>query len=129
MFVQALQQILRMLSIERAERAERVEQALVQAALWDDVKDKLNKPGTALSGGQQQRVAIARALAGEPRFLLADEPTGNLDSVTSDEIMQVLDGLHAEGVTIMLITHEREVAAHAQRVLVVRDGRLLEGEG
>jgi len=108
--------------VERAERQRRASDALRRIGLGERLR---NQP-SQLSGGQQQRVAIARALVTEPTLLLADEPTGNLDSSTSDDIMGVLDALHAEGVTIVLITHEREVAEHAQRTLVVRDGRLRE---
>ncbi len=78
-----------------------------------------------LSGGQQQRVAIARALANEPVLVLADEPTGNLDSVTSEEIMGLFGELHRAGITIIMVTHEADVAAHACRVLTFRDGQIL----
>ncbi|WP_341501609.1 ABC transporter ATP-binding protein [Gallaecimonas sp. GXIMD4217] len=79
-----------------------------------------------MSGGQRQRVAIARALVNEPRIIFADEPTGNLDSRTSLEIMALLKSLHDQGQTIVLVTHEDEIAAYAQRVLVMRDGELQE---
>ena len=75
-----------------------------------------------LSGGQRQRVAIARALVNEPSILLADEPTGNLDSATSAEIMQVFAGLHDQGQTVVMVTHEADIAAHAARVVTLRDG-------
>ncbi|MBI5522220.1 MAG: ABC transporter ATP-binding protein [Desulfarculus sp.] len=78
-----------------------------------------------LSGGQQQRVAIARALAGDPTLILADEPTGNLDSKTSEEIMEVFEKLHAQGITIIMVTHEADVAAHARRVLTFKDGQII----
>ncbi|MBI4797574.1 MAG: ABC transporter ATP-binding protein [Desulfarculus sp.] len=78
-----------------------------------------------LSGGQQQRVAIARALAGQPTLILADEPTGNLDSKTSEEIMEVFEKLHAQGITIIMVTHEADVAAHARRVLTFKDGQII----
>jgi putative ABC transport system ATP-binding protein len=75
-----------------------------------------------LSGGQRQRVAIARALVNEPAILLADEPTGNLDSATSAEIMQVFGELHRQGQTIIMVTHEADIAAHAARVVTLHDG-------
>jgi putative ABC transport system ATP-binding protein len=77
-----------------------------------------------LSGGQRQRVAIARALVNEPAILLADEPTGNLDSTTSEEIMRVFESLHGQGQTIIMVTHEADIAAHAERTVVLRDGRI-----
>ncbi|HET7746072.1 MAG TPA: ATP-binding cassette domain-containing protein, partial [Vicinamibacteria bacterium] len=77
-----------------------------------------------LSGGQRQRVAIARALVMGPSILLADEPTGNLDSATGEEIMRVFERLHADGNTIILVTHERDIAEHAHRVIHIRDGQI-----
>nr|WP_307814408.1 ABC transporter ATP-binding protein [Glycomyces sp. YM15] len=88
---------------------------------------RLDALPTTLSGGERQRVAIARALAAGPSLLLCDEPTGNLDSRTADSIMATLDELHAEGLTILIITHDHEVAERAQRAVTIRDGRLREG--
>ena len=87
--------------------------------------DRASHRPTELSGGQQQRVAIARALAGEPKVLLADEPTGALDSKTSTDIMALMQDLNRQGITIIVITHEDEVAAYAKRVIEFRDGRIL----
>ncbi len=102
------------------ERRELAEGAMDKVGLADRMK---HKP-TELSGGQRQRVAIARALVNQPSIILADEPTGNLDSVTSGEIMKVLEGLHDAGQTIILITHERDIAAHSDRQIQLRDGRI-----
>ncbi|HEY4099769.1 MAG TPA: ABC transporter ATP-binding protein [Gemmatimonadales bacterium] len=102
------------------ERRRRAEQALHRVGLGERMLHKPNE----LSGGQRQRVAIARALVNEPSILLADEPTGNLDSTTSEEIMRVFGSLHAQGQTVVLVTHEPDIAAHAHRVIVLRDGRI-----
>lgn len=105
------------------------QQALQKAsALLDQVglsHRKDHKPHQ-MSGGQRQRVAIARALVNDPKVIFADEPTGNLDSKTSQEIMQLLSDLHNKGNTIVMVTHEDEIAAYAQRVIRMRDGRILE---
>jgi len=96
--------------INRAELRDRVEKALQQAALWDDVKDKLNQPGTALSGGQQQRLCIARAIAVEPEILLMDEPTSAIDPVATARIEELVDTLK-ERYTIVIVTHNMQQAA------------------
>ncbi len=88
--------------------------------------DRMQNHPSQLSGGQQQRVAIARALAGEPSLLLADEPTGALDRRTSDDVMDIFDQLNAEGITIILVTHEDDVGARARRRIVFRDGGIVE---
>jgi putative ABC transport system ATP-binding protein len=101
-------------------RRERARESLERVGLGDRVE---HRPAE-LSGGERQRVACARALVNEPSILLADEPTGNLDSVTSGEIMEVLEGLHAAGQTIVLITHEPDIAAHAARKVRLLDGKI-----
>ncbi len=95
-------------------------QALRRVGLEDRMKHRPNQ----LSGGQKQRVAIARALICNPSILLADEPTGNLDSRTSEEILALFDKLHAEGQTIVMVTHEESVAKHAERIIRMRDGKI-----
>lgn len=100
---------------------ERAKQRLMDVGLGD----RMDHKPTELSGGQQQRVAIARALVGDPKILLADEPTGALDSVTSTDVMALLKELNANGITIILITHDPEVAAHAARVITMRDGKIV----
>ncbi|GEL95811.1 ABC transporter ATP-binding protein [Cellulomonas composti] len=104
--------------VPTAERRERATAALERVGLGDRLR---NRPGE-LSGGQQQRAAVARALVGDPDLLLADEPTGNLDSTSTHDVLALLDELHAQGRTIVLITHEHDVAARAQRVVHVLDG-------
>nr|WP_166649234.1 ABC transporter ATP-binding protein [Naumannella halotolerans] len=106
----------------RAERRRRAITALEQVGLGDRVE---NRPGE-LSGGQQQRVAIARALVTEPALVLADEPTGNLESTSTADVLGLLDDLHAAGRTIIVITHENEVAARAARNLVIADGQIVD---
>ncbi|HYS22136.1 MAG TPA: ABC transporter ATP-binding protein [Gemmatimonadales bacterium] len=99
-------------------RRARATRALERVGLGDRMQHQPNE----LSGGQRQRVAIARALVNDPSILLADEPTGNLDSTTSQEIMQVFAALHGQGQTIVMVTHEADIAAHAARVVTLRDG-------
>jgi putative ABC transport system ATP-binding protein len=101
-----------------AARRARATRALQRVGLGDRMQHQPNE----LSGGQRQRVAIARALVNDPSILLADEPTGNLDSTTSQEIMQVFADLHGQGQTIVMVTHEADIAAHAARVVTLRDG-------
>jgi len=106
--------------VSTRERKRRAESALERVGLGNRMDHRPNE----LSGGQRQRVAIARALVNEPSILLADEPTGNLDSATSVEIMRVFGSLHAQGQTVVLVTHEPDIAAHAHRVVVLRDGKV-----
>jgi putative ABC transport system ATP-binding protein len=106
--------------VPKKERLERAKTALERVELAQRMHHKPNE----LSGGQRQRVAIARALVNNPSILLADEPTGNLDSKTGDEIMALFERLHASGNTIVLVTHEADIAAHAHRVISIRDGQV-----
>ena len=106
--------------ISKEERLEQARKALEMVDLGDRTSHRPNE----LSGGQRQRVALARALVMGPSILLADEPTGNLDSHTGDEIMRLFDRLHAEGNTIIVVTHERGIAEHAQRIIQIRDGQI-----
>jgi putative ABC transport system ATP-binding protein len=121
----ALQNVMQPLVYRRmtpAERRERAVDALAQVGLADRLDHRPNQ----LSGGQRQRVAIARALVGKPSILLADEPTGNLDSRTSADIMALFDALHQQGQTVVIVTHEPDIAAYCQRTIRVRDGYIVE---
>jgi putative ABC transport system ATP-binding protein len=102
------------------ERLERAKKALERVDLADRMTHKPNE----LSGGQRQRVAVARALVNSPSIVLADEPTGNLDSKTGDEIMALFENLHQQGNTIILVTHEHDIAQHAHRIIHIRDGKI-----
>ena len=106
--------------IPRAERKRLATEALERVGLGERVESRPNQ----LSGGQRQRVAIARSLVGEPAILLADEPTGNLDSQTSRDIMALIDRVHTEGQTVIMVTHEPDIAAHCHRIIRLTDGRV-----
>ena len=109
--------------VGRRERTQRAREELEKVGLGD----RLTFFPTQLSGGQKQRVAIARAMVGKPKLLLADEPTGALDTASGKQIMELFRELNKEGVTIVMITHEAEIAAYADRILYIRDGELREG--
>jgi putative ABC transport system ATP-binding protein len=110
--------------VPKVERLERARHALEMVDLADRAHHKPNE----LSGGQRQRVAVARALVMGPAILLADEPTGNLDSATGEEIMRLFGRLHESGNTIILVTHEHDIAAHAHRTIHIRDGQIASDE-
>ena len=107
-------------NVPREERIQRAKEALAQVDLTERASHRPNE----LSGGQRQRVAVARALIGRPSILLADEPTGNLDSATGKDIMSLFAKLHQAGNTIILVTHDSEVAGHAKRIIRLRDGKI-----
>ena len=106
------------------ERVEKAKQALQRV----DLTPRMNHKPNELSGGQRQRVAIARALVNDPSIVLADEPTGNLDSKTGEEIMNLFENFHHQGNTIILVTHEMDIAQHAHRVIFIRDGKICSDE-
>lgn len=108
--------------VPAAERRDLATRALQQVGLGDRI---INKP-TQLSGGQQQRVAIARAIVNRPLLILADEPTGALDSHTTQEVLAIFEELHQSGITVVMVTHEPEVAKHTQRIVWFRDGQVIE---
>jgi len=108
--------------INSEEREKRAKEALMRVGLNERIKNKPNQ----LSGGQQQRVAIARAIINRPSLLLADEPTGALDSQTTEDVLDLFDKLHQSGITIVLVTHEDEVASRAQKIARFKDGKLIE---
>jgi putative ABC transport system ATP-binding protein len=116
---------LRYRGLKAAERRRRITRVIDLVGLGS----RLHHLPSQLSGGQQQRVAIARALAGEPRFLLADEPTGNLDSAMAASVLDLLSEINEAGTTIIMVTHERTLAKRAQRNITVRDGRVSAGDG
>ena len=107
--------------VSRSERQQKAERALERVGLGDRMTHRSNE----LSGGQRQRVAIARALVNDPSILLADEPTGNLDSTTSGEIMELFDQLNRAGNTVIVVTHEDDIAEHTHRVVTLRDGKII----
>lgn len=109
--------------VKKRERKERAARALERVGLGD----RLNFKPTQLSGGQKQRVAIARAMVNNPKLLLADEPTGALDSKSGKQIMELFEALHREGVTIVMITHDKAIASYAKRVVQIIDGEITEG--
>lgn len=121
----ALENVELPLLYDRVHRVSNPRQASIEALHRVGLKDRLNHEPTQLSGGQQQRVAIARSLVNNPSLLLADEPTGNLDSKTSVEVMSLFQKLNNEGMTILLVTHDVEVSLYAKRIIELRDGRIL----
>ncbi len=112
-------------NIPRAEREQRAREALTQAGMEEE---RFHHLSNQLSGGQMQRVAIARALVNNPKLVLADEPTGNLDTKTGEVVLKTFQELNAQGHTIVLITHEHDVASHARRIVSIRDGNIVDDQ-
>jgi len=108
--------------IPRKKRLSKASEVLVSVNL----QDRMNHKPSELSGGERQRVAIARALVNDPNIILADEPTGNLDSKTGNEILTVIDNLHAQGRTILLVTHDQTIAGHANKKIFLKDGKIVD---
>ena len=106
------------------ERRKRAKEALEAVGLGNRIHHRPNE----MSGGEQQRVAIARALVGDPKIILADEPTGNLDSRSGEEVMAIFQELHEKGITLVLVTHDADIARHAERIVFIRDGRIVSDE-
>ena len=113
----------------KAKLDEIVEKSLRDAAIWDEVKDRLKKSALGMSGGQQQRVGIARALVVKPQIIFADEPTGNLDPKTSEEIMKLLEQINDRGTTVVVVTHNKEIVnAMRKRVVTMHEGSIISDE-
>ncbi len=124
----ALENVELPLLYNRTERIKDPKKLAVEALIRVGLKDRMDHEPNRLSGGQQQRVTIARALVNQPSIILADEPTGNLDSVTSIEVMSVFQELNQEGITIILVTHEHDIADYAKRIIMLRDGHIIKDE-
>ncbi len=121
----ALENVELPLIYDRTGRIKEPKKAAVEALKKVGLADRMNHQPSQLSGGEQQRVAIARALVNNPAIILADEPTGNLDSLSSLDIISVFQHLNQEGITIILVTHERDIALYAKRIVKIRDGRII----